>query len=226
MSDRPLFARAALTQGTELAEGAPKPIQRTIAPDGSATIFSVDQPVISTTILARVVGVDATFLKWRRKYHLFQWSADEARKGIIVLFSTYDALRARLMVVMVEHGVHVIDAARIVGGLDAEQPASVAAIKALFNAIVGDPRYPSLVAFHRGGIAQFPGNRATLHTLNPAWPIGDALRWVQHQRVDGDKLGGLSMVNLRDVIAHVQSKLCVDIITSDATLIDGGSTMQ
>jgi hypothetical protein len=225
MTENPktFFARAALDAG--VGGVAPRKIAKTLGADGAPTLVPVDHPIVSTMTLAQVIGVGVkTFADWQRKYRLFGWSPDQGRRGVVVMKSTYDCLSYGLVADMVEHGIHVVDAARLVGGVAGEQPESVAAIRALFASIIADPRAPSLIAFHKGGIKQFPNNPVTIHLLKADKPIGDTLRYVQRQRVD--KLDGISLVDLRDIVARVQTRLGVDLVVSDATPVGGSGSLQ
>jgi hypothetical protein len=171
--------------------------------------FLADEPRFTTMIAARIARTEAqTVRSWGRKYDITKWSEHEKRRSGIP-WSVLDLMLLRLMTVMMAGGIHPRDAAWRIG--TSSTPTGVApGTIAAFLALIENPTWPSLFIFHAGGTEKFPADRVSFHLFDPAEPIGEVfarIKSVSHR-------GEFVLINLRDIIAHVETELAIAKVPS------------
>jgi hypothetical protein len=203
--EKGLMMRAAVPATTE----ATRIRLMQLAPMLPGDEFPAGERRFSTEIAARVVRTEVqTVRSWGRRYGITGWFEHENRRSGI-LWSVIDLMLLRLMTVMMAGGIHPADAAWRIGTEGTPKdvvPGTVAA----FCALIENPTWPSLFIFHAGGTEKFPTDRVSFHLFDPAEPIGEVyarIRSVSHR-------GEFVLIDLRDIIAHVETELAIAKVSS------------
>jgi hypothetical protein len=174
------------------------------------TEFSAFETRFSTPEAARVVGVEvATMLNWRRKFGLFGWSP--GGKGETIYWSIVDLIMMRLAIVMMDHGIKPQDAAWFIGARETPKEVALGAVIGI-GAIITTPKAESLVAFHPGGTVRHPNDKVSFYRLGAREKIGDVFQHIKKTALRFE----ITLIDLRDIIRHVEDALQIEIFAKDA----------